>query len=186
MISGLLGLQGSDAYGRARKILDDRFGNSFKIYEAYKEKLKAWPICNTSSDLQEFSDFLVMTQETMKTVRYLREFDSFSTIRELAARRPNYYTNKWRENAKRVQAQKGDFNFDDFVEFVQDAASDATHPVFSHEALTATRRAIQKGTGKEERWSNKEGKPYTKGHRGTTLVASTNSEQNSGNPSLQN
>ena len=77
MIIGLLGLQTEDAYKRARKILQDRFGDPYKIYEAYHERLKSWPICSKSAELQELSDFLVSTQETMKTVRYLREFASF-------------------------------------------------------------------------------------------------------------
>ena len=145
MISGLLGLQTEDAYHRARKILKDRFGDPFKVYEAYRRKLRAWPICSTATELQEFSDFLVMTEETMRTVKYLKEFDNFSAIRELAARLPTYYTNKWRDNAKRTDSKQGDYTFHDFVSYVQEAASDATHPVFSHEALAATRKEIQQG-----------------------------------------
>lgn len=88
MISGLLGLQTEDAYRRAKKILKDRFGDPFKVYETYRQKLRAWPVCSTANELQEFSDFLVMTEETTKTVKYLKEFDNFSAIRELAARLP--------------------------------------------------------------------------------------------------
>ncbi len=46
MINGLLGLQTEGAYKRARLILQERFGDPFKIYEAYSEKLKSWPVCN--------------------------------------------------------------------------------------------------------------------------------------------
>lgn len=42
MISGLLGLRIEDAYTRARKTLKEHFGNPFKIYEAYRDKLKNW------------------------------------------------------------------------------------------------------------------------------------------------
>ena len=96
-ISGLLGLRTQDAYKRARKTLKERFGDPFRIYEAYRDKLRNWSPCVTSAELQEFSDFLVMTQETMKSVQYLKELESYSTIRELAARLPTYYSNKWRE-----------------------------------------------------------------------------------------
>lgn len=140
MINGLLGLQTEDAYSRARNILKDRFGDPFKVYEAYRQKLWAWPVCSTATQLQEFSDFLVMTEETMKTVKYLKEFDNFSAIRQLAARLPTYYTNKWRDTAKKVESKSGEYTFHNFVSYVQEAASDATHPVFSHEALAATRK----------------------------------------------
>ena len=90
-ISGLLGLRSEDAYKRALK---ERFGNPFRIYEAYRDKLRNWTPCVTSADLQEFSDFLIMTQETIKSVKYLKELESYSTIRELAARLPIFYGNK--------------------------------------------------------------------------------------------
>ena len=89
-ISGLLGLRTEDAYKRARKTLKERFGEPFRIYEAYRDKLRNWPPCVTSADLQEFSDFLIMTQETMKSVKFLKELESYSTIRELAAHLPTY------------------------------------------------------------------------------------------------
>ncbi|CAB3990870.1 Hypothetical predicted protein [Paramuricea clavata] len=78
MIDGLLGLQSDDAYKRARQILQERFGDPYKIYQAYNERLKSWPVCSKASELQEFSDFLVTVQETMKTVKHLKDFDTFS------------------------------------------------------------------------------------------------------------
>ena len=143
-ISGLLGLRTEDAYKRARKTLKERFGDPFRIYEAYRDKLRNWPPCVTSADLQEFSDFLIMTQETMKSVKYLKELESYSTIRELAARLPTYYSNKWRESAKRVESKYGEYSFTNFVEFTQEASLDANHPVFSHDALTSTRKELEK------------------------------------------
>ena len=46
-ISGLLGLRTEDVYKRARKTLKERFGDTFRIYEAN------WTPCST--DLREFS-----------------------------------------------------------------------------------------------------------------------------------
>ena len=143
-ISGLLGLRTEDAYKRARKTLKERFGDPFRIYEAYRDKLRNWKPCVTSADLQEFSDFLIMTQETMKSVKYLKELESYSTIRELAARLPAYYGNKWRESAKKLEAKRGEYSFANFVEFTQEASLDANHPVFSHDALTSTRKELEK------------------------------------------
>ena len=79
----------------------------------------------------------------MKTVKYLREFDTFSAIQELVARLPPHYSNKWSQSAKKVKAKNGEYTFNDLVEFVQEAAADTTHPVFSHEALISKRREIQ-------------------------------------------
>ena len=168
-ISGLLGLRTEDAYKRARKILKERFGDPFRIYEAYRDKLRNWPPCVTSTELQEFSDFFVMTQETMKSVKYLKELQSYSTIRELAARLPNHYSNKWRENAKKVEARYGEYTFANFVEFTQESSLDANHPVFSHDALTSTRKELERErnhSADKAKW-NSERKDKKRG-RGTT------------------
>ena len=142
-ISGLFGLRSEDAYKRARKTLKERFRNPFRIYEAYRDRLRNWTPCVTSANLQEFSDFLIMTQETMKSVKYLKELESYSTIQELAARLPIFYGNKWRESAKKLEARCGEYSFANFVEFTQEASLDANHPVFSHDALTSTRKELE-------------------------------------------
>jgi len=146
-INGLLGLRTEDAYTRARKMLKERFGNPYRIYEEYRKKLFGWPTCKSGKDLQELSDFLAMTQETMKTVGYLRELNSLTFIRQLATRLPAYYCNKWRVSAKKIEDEMGEYTFNDLVEFIQNAASDAIHPVFSLESLSATRKELE--TGKE-------------------------------------
>ena len=142
-ISGLFGLRSEDAYKRARKTLKERFRNPFRIYEAYRDRLRNWTPCVTSANLQEFSDFLIMTQETMKSVKYLKELESYSTIRELAARLPIFYGNKWRESAKKLEARCGEYSFANFVEFTQQASLDANLSVFSHDALTSTRKELE-------------------------------------------
>ena len=123
----------------------------------------------TSAELQEFSDFLVMTQETMKSVKYLKELESYSTIRELTARLPTHYSNKWRENAKKVEARYGEYTFANFVEFTQESSLDANHPVFSHDALTSTRKELERErnhSADKAKW-NSERKDKKRG-RGTT------------------
>ncbi len=174
MINGLLGLQTEDAYKRARRILQDRFGDPYKIYEAYHKRLKSWPICSKGAELQELSDFLVSTQETMKTVKYLREFDTFSAIQELVARLPPHYSNKWSQSAKKVEAKNGEYTFNDLVEFVQEAAADATHPVFSHEVLISKRREIQ-NDGKQN------DKKFDKKRKYGSFSTYKKSEQGNGN-----
>ena len=177
MITDLLGLQTEDAYQRARNVLKERFGNPYNIYEAYREKLRAWPGCSTANELQEFSDFLLMTQETMKNVKYLKEFDNFCAIRELAARLPSYYTNKWREHAKKIDHKQGEYTFDDFVNYAKEAASDATYPVLSHEALAVTRKQIQKGLNTTDKRFSSEKRTDKKANRGTSFASTTGSER---------
>lgn len=69
----------------------------------------------------------------------------------MVARLPPYYSKKWLQSAKDIELEKGRYDFSNLVEFVQRAAKDATHPVFSHEALLLKRREILKVTKQEER-----------------------------------
>ena len=71
-----------------------------------------------------------MTQETM--------------IQQLTAHLPTYYSNKRRESAKKTKARCGQYSFENFVEFIQEASLDANHPVFSRDALNSTSRALEK------------------------------------------
>ena len=57
--------------------------------------MRNWSPCINSAELQEFSDFHVMTQETTKSVMYLKGLESYSAIPELAPCLPSYYSNKW-------------------------------------------------------------------------------------------
>ena len=71
-----------------------------------------------------------MTQETM--------------IQQLTAHLPTYYSNKRRESAKKTEARCGQYSFENFVEFIQEASLDANHPVFSRDALNSTSRELEK------------------------------------------
>ena len=173
-ISGLLGLRTEDAYKRPRRIFVERFGDPFRIYEAYRDKLKNWPPSTISAELQEFSDFLVVTQETMESVKYLRELESYFTIRELAARLPTYYSNNWRESAKKVEGRCGEYSHANFVEFTQEASLNANHPVFSQDALTSTRKELAKERNPIERMRRSYDKRDKKRPHSTTLSISGN------------
>ena len=111
-----------------------------------------------------------MTQETMKSMKYLKELESYSTIRELAAHLPTFYGNKWRENAKKLEA-KCEHSFANFAEFTQEASLDANHPVFSHDALTSTRKELEKERKPpvDKMRQSPEGKDKKKRH-GTSLT----------------
>ena len=59
-VSGLLTLEGEDAYQEARRVLDERYGNPFLVANAYKRKIREWRTIppNDGTKLRKFSDFL--------------------------------------------------------------------------------------------------------------------------------
>ena len=80
----------------------------------------------------------------MKSMKYFKELESYSTIRELAARLPTFYSNEWRECTKKLEAKCGEYSFENFDESTQEASLDANHSVFSHNPLTSTRKELAK------------------------------------------
>ena len=106
----------------------------------------------------------------MKSVKYLKELESYTTIRELAARLPTFYGNKWRESAKKLEARCGEYSFANFVEFTQEASLDANHPVFSHDALTLTRKELERERNPPvDKMRRNPERKETKDRRGTSL-----------------
>ena len=76
--------------------------------------------------------------------------------------------NTWRKSAKEVETRNGEYTFDDFVEFVQDASRDANHPVFSYEALSVARRGLENNRGADSKQKGNM-KIEKKRNRGTTF-----------------
>ena len=95
------------AYEKARKMLDQRFGNPVHVAEAYKSSLRGWSKINDgdSSGLQEFSDFLVCCEEAMKTMQSMGDLDSTKTLHLVSSKLPSYSAVKWcRHPMKRKQS----------------------------------------------------------------------------------
>ncbi|XP_064622351.1 uncharacterized protein LOC135484646 [Lineus longissimus] len=70
-IKGLLLMSSSDAYVRAKAILQDRFGNKIRLAQNFREKLAKWPQVKTGKSLREFADFLNQCEGAMSTLGQL-------------------------------------------------------------------------------------------------------------------
>lgn len=59
-MKGLNALNTSEAYGEARQILRERFGDRdpYDTADAYREKLEKWPVKADTKRLRKYSDFL--------------------------------------------------------------------------------------------------------------------------------
>ena len=49
VVKGFLAMSSDSAYGKARKMLDDRFGKPVHVAEAYKSRLRSWPKLSTET-----------------------------------------------------------------------------------------------------------------------------------------
>ena len=156
IVKGFLAMSSDSAYNKARKMLDQRFGNPVHVAEAYKSSLRNWPKINDghSSGLQDFSDFLIQWEEATKTIQSMGDLDSTETLSLVCSKLPSYSAVKWCRHAHERQTKsKKIITFSTFMNFVREEAELANDPIFSPDALKAERKKT--GTQPKWGWKNK-------------------------------
>ena len=159
VVKGFLAMSSDSAYVKARKMLDQRFGNPVHVAEAYKSSLRSWSKINDgdSSGLQDFSDFLVRCEEAMKKMQSMGDLDSTETLRLVSSKLPSYSAVKWCRHAHETQTKSRKIvTFSALVNFVKGEAELANDPIFSPDALKAERKKTV--TQPKWGWRNKSGK----------------------------
>jgi hypothetical protein len=86
-------------YNTAMKLLDERFGDSYVINEAFRDKLANWPTIkpHDKDGLLELSDFVKQCVEVKKHVPGLERLDDGQENQRLLRHLPWWFVAKWRE-----------------------------------------------------------------------------------------
>ena len=137
-ICGLF-LHGSkEAYDRAWKILDERFGHPFVITKAYRSKLQQWPKINSKDyrGLQRFADFLSSIEAAMNSIQGLSVLNDYTENQKLLAKLPVWLISRWnREVNAHLKETKVYPDFKTFVSFVSEEANLCCNPISSCSAV---------------------------------------------------
>ena len=122
-------------------MLKERFGHPYRV--AYKGKLNSWPAIREGdgASLQQFSDFLVLCEQAMKTLKYMEDLNSEDTLRKVTSKLPCTVGIRWCCLAKKMlRYEERLASFHDVVDFVKDEAALATDPVLLPDALKEARK----------------------------------------------
>lgn len=134
-------LLGTDtAYQAAWGTLEERYGSSFIIAKAFRDKLSLWPKIGTkdSAELREFSDFLKGCEAAMWQIRSLQVLNDCSENQRMLSKLPDWLTARWNRKVIQIEEESGSFpTFSNFVDFVAREAKIACNPVTSLYALKA-------------------------------------------------
>ncbi|KAL4001464.1 protocadherin Fat 1/2/3 [Sarotherodon galilaeus] len=132
-------LLGTDAaYNSAWDILEERFGSSFVIAKAFKDKLAAWPKIGPkdSVELRDFSDFLRGCQAAMSQIKSLEVLNDCDENQKLLTKLPDWLVTSWNRKVIEIEETCNVFpTFSQFVEFITKEAKIACNPVTSLHAL---------------------------------------------------
>ncbi|XP_067301419.1 uncharacterized protein [Pseudorasbora parva] len=126
------------AYQQAWEKLNARYGHSFVVQRAFREKLNRWPRIGATEyiKLREFSDFLQSCSDAMPHIKGLQVLNDCEENQRMLAKLPNWVTNRWNRYVTEQLDQDKDYpSFGEFASFVSKEARIACNPVSSLYAL---------------------------------------------------
>lgn len=112
--------------------MQDRYGNSFKLQKAFRDKLTRWPkiVVNDPAALRDFTDFLQGCVEAIPHVKGLAILNDCEE--KLLKKLPEWIVRKWNRVVVEELDASGDYpSFKHFTEFMQKETRIACHPITS-------------------------------------------------------
>lgn len=131
----------SEAYKQAWEALNARYGHSFTIQRAFREKLNNWPKIGSreSIKLRQFSDFLTTCSNAIPHVKGLEVLNDCEENQRMLRKLPDWVTSRWNRHVTKQLRQTEDYpNFKEFADFLAQEAEAACNPVTSLYALRPT------------------------------------------------
>ena len=129
------------SYLRARRKLTNRYGNTYDVTTAMREKLDKWPMikANDGKGLQKFADYLDQVSNTMSSMPGLEILDSYQENEKLTDKLPDWAARKWTAKVREHKtAKKGYPKFTEFACFVADEAEILMEPLLRRRSENAT------------------------------------------------
>ena len=137
LVSGYMLCTSETGYQTAKKELVKEYGDPYVMARAYLTRIETWkPIPpNDVASLRTFNTFLKRCKGSMPSLRHLQQLNTDLYLQKIVLKLPYGLQACWRKTVNRVEETGGDVTFEDLVDFVDQQARIAKHPVFSAEAL---------------------------------------------------
>ena len=148
VLEGMFMNMSNSSYGKAKQILDDRYGHPFVLQKAFRDKLDKWPkIGKDPVALLEFSDFLKCCLDAIPHVPSLSILNDCVENQKLIAKLPDWVASRWNRIAtESLDVHKTFPTFEEFVMFLDKEARIATNPISSPFSLQTSLRRNQEQT----------------------------------------
>ena len=133
-------LSNSECYKEAKSQLDERYGDPYKISEAYVKKLLAWTKIKHENvgDLDEFAIMLSSCKNAMTMVPFGNsELSNPRTMRKILEKLPYGIQEGWRRYCGKIMEQENrNVDFDDLVKHVKKEAKILSNPLYGRQMFT--------------------------------------------------
>ena len=136
-------------YKEALKVLEDRFGNRFRIGQAWVQKIMERSPVKGYTDLREFADLLRNCQQTMKAMKAESRIDNPQTLQIIWLKLPSYLQDRWtREDLRLQRDENRESSLEDMIKLIARAAEEANHPIYGKGVLSKERATEKSKAGK--------------------------------------
>ena len=138
MVSGYFLLNGEDAFEKAKKALEERYGDQFIVSEAFRDKLGSWPGVGPkdSVGLRRYADFLAQCEVAMTEIKGLEILNDCRENQKMLQKLPDWIVTRWGRIVSKAKADSQCYpSFSTFVKFVTEEAKIACDPIASVGAL---------------------------------------------------
>ena len=124
-------LGGSEGYNQARKILGERFGDTYVITHKIIDDLRNGKSASSGSELQQLADDITMAHTTLKKMNTITELDNQRAIIDIIHRCPRYVKFKWQKKALNTKHDNQRYpTFAEFEAFMRRVASESVDPLY--------------------------------------------------------
>ena len=147
-VSGYFLLKG-DAYNQAKNVLEMRYGSSFAITEAFRDKLDQWPRVQAkdAKSLRKLSDFLNQCSAAMTDIKGLEILNDNRENRKILKKLPDWIITRWSRIVARTKQDRSAYpSFAEFARFIETEADIACDPIVSLESLRIVPEKERPGT----------------------------------------
>ena len=133
LMRSCLSMKEDQGYREARRLLLERYGQSYRIATAFVERITNGPPFKAEDGpgLQKFSILLTSCSNTLKEIGYINKLENPDGLKKIIDRLPYGLKLRWREVVDTVmQKEKRDVTVKDITDFIQIRARVANHPIF--------------------------------------------------------
>jgi hypothetical protein len=122
----------SAAFASARQLLEEEFGNEFKVSNAYLDKLRKWPAIRSedAKAFEDFSLFLTDCHNYLQNMSTRNQLQSPNEMTKIIGKLPFQYQARWRRVSYYFTKSNGTVVFKDLVDFIAEESSVLNQPVF--------------------------------------------------------
>ncbi len=123
MVRSCLHMTPHSGYNKAKRLLQEHFGNKYKIATAYLERALSWTSMKGEdvNALQSYALFLRGCCKVTEDLQYLQELDMPSNMRLIISKLPFRLRERWRAVAHNIlETTECRALFKDLVQFIKD------------------------------------------------------------------